>query len=179
MADRRVNTPELATLLFEAEERVVNEVTKRLRESPLDHYRRMETIDLRPRIQANFAAYRDALLSGDAAPFRAYVADVGRKRLQQGYGLDELLLVLDTMFDVMWEAASEAWEGRGPGAFADLKTLAEGISWGKDRLATVYEEEARKERAALVRLSAAFDEYLKLRRASRDGGLSDDERGAP
>jgi hypothetical protein len=160
----------LASFLFEAEEYVVNEVTKRLRESTSDHYRQMETIDLRPRIQANFDAYREAVLAGDATPFSAYVADVGRKRLQQGYGLEELLLVLDTVFDVVWEAASTAWESRGAQAFDDLKRLAEGISWGKDRLTTVYEEEARKERAALRRLSAAFDEYLRLRKASPHEG---------
>jgi hypothetical protein len=166
MADRRMKASPLASFLFEVEEYVVNEVTKRLRESALDHYRQMETIDLRPRIQVHFDAYREALLSGDATPFRTYVADIGRKRLQQGYGLAELLLVLDKLFDVVWEEATKAWEGRGAEAFADLKTLAEGVSWGKDRLATVYEEEARKERAALSRLSAAFDEYLRLRKVS-------------
>lgn len=93
MADRRMTASPLASFLFEVEEHAVNEVTKRLRESALDHYRQMETIDLRPRIQANFDAYRQAVLSSDAAPFRAYVADIGRKRLQQGYGLGELLLV--------------------------------------------------------------------------------------
>jgi hypothetical protein len=173
MVDRRMKASPLASFLFEIEECVVNEVTKRLRASALDHYRQMETIDLRPRIQVHFDAYRQALLSGDPAPFRAYVADVGRKRLQQGYGLDELLLVLDTLFDVVWEEATKAWEGRGAQAFADLKTLAEAVSWGKDRLATVYEEEARKERAALCRLSAAFDEYLRLRKASRDEAAGD------
>ena len=173
MADRRMTASPLASFLSEVEEHTVNEVTKRLRASALDHYRRMETIDLRPRVQANFDAYRQAVLSGDAAPFRAYVADIGRKRLQQGYGLGELLLVLDTLFDVVWEAAGKAWEGRGAQAYGDLKTLAEGVSWGKDRLATVYEEEARKERSALRRLSAAFDEYLRLRRASQDEGAGD------
>jgi hypothetical protein len=157
----------LASFLFEIEECAVNEVTKRLRESALDHYRQMETIDLRPRIQIHFEAYRQAILSGDPTPFRDFVADVGRKRLRQGYGLDELLLVLDTLFDVVWDEATAAWVERGAEAYADLKVLAEGVLWGKDRLATVYEEEARKERAALCRLSAAFDEYLRLRRASQ------------
>lgn len=179
MADRGVKASPLSSFLYEAEEHVVNEVTKRLRESALDHYRQMETIDLRPRIQAHFDAYREAVLAGDASPFSAYVADVGRKRLQQGYGLEELLLVLDTVFDVVWEAAGTAWERRGARAFADLKRLAEGISWGKDRLTTVYEEEARKERAALYRLSAAFDEYLKLRKASRDEEREGRKGGAP
>ncbi len=160
----------LALFLFEAEERTVNEVTKRLRQSALEHYRQMETIDLRPRIQADFDAYRESVLSGDAAPFCSYLADIGRKRLQQGYRLEELLFVLDTLFAVVWKAAAAAWRERGAQAFDDLRRLADGISRGKARLATAYEEEAKKERAALGRLSAAFEEYLKLREASRDEG---------
>ena len=123
MVDRRMKASPLASFLFDIEECVVNEVTKRLRASALDHYRQMETIDLRPRIQVHFDAYRQALLSGDPAPFRAYVADIGRKRLQQGYGLDELLLVLDTLFDVVWEEATKAWEGkRWPKPYRGAKT---------------------------------------------------------
>jgi hypothetical protein len=155
----------LALFLFSAEEDLVNDVTRRLRESSLEHYRKMETIDLRPRMQAHFVAYRESVLTGDAGIFSAYIADIGRKRLQQGYGLPELQLVLDTLFDVVWEAAAETWRDRGAGAFADLKRLAQGVAWGKDRLATVYAEESKKERAALRRLSTAFDEYLRLRRA--------------
>lgn len=170
MVDSSIKASPLALFLFEAEERTVNEVTKRLRQSALEHYRQMETIDLRPRVQANFDAYRESVLSGDAALFGSYVADVGRKRLQQGYRLEELLFVLDTLFAVVWEAAAAAWRDRGTQAFGDLRRLVDGISRAKGRLATVYEEEAKKERAALGRLSAAFDEYLRLRKASRDEG---------
>ena len=179
MVDRRMTAPPLAFFLFDAEERIVNEMTKRLRESSLDHYRQMETIDLRPRIEAHFAAYREAVLSGDGAIFGSYVADIGRKRLQQGYGLEELLFVLDTLFETVWETAAEAWRGRGAEAFDNLKRLAEGVSWGKDRLATVYAEESRKERTALRRLSAAFDEYLRLRKASGSEGADVKKRGTP
>jgi hypothetical protein len=170
VAGRDIKASPLALFLFEAEERIVNEVTKRLRQSALEHYRQMETIDLRPRVQANFDAYRESVLSGDAAFFGSYLAHVGGKRLQQGYRLEELLFVLDTLFAVVWEAAAAAWRERGAQAFDDLRRLADGISRGKGRLATVYEETTKKERAALGRLSAAFDEYLKLRKASRDEG---------
>jgi len=174
-----MSAPPLAFFLFDAEERIVNETTKRLRESPLDHYRQMETIDLRPRMEAHFAAYREAVLSGDGAVFGSYVADIGRKRLQQGYGLEELLFVLDTLFETVWETAAEAWQGRGAEAFDDLRRLARGVSWGKDRLATVYAEESKKERAALRRLSFAFDEYLRLRKASGSEGAAEKKRGTP
>jgi hypothetical protein len=170
VVNRDIKASPLALFLFEAEERIVNEVTKRLRQSTLEHYRRMETIDLRPRVQANFDAYRESVLSGDAALFGSYVADTGRKRLQQGYRLEELFFALDTLFAVVWEAAAAAWRERGAQAFDDLRRLADGISRGKGRLATAYEEETKKERAALGKLSAAFDEYLRLRKASRDEG---------
>lgn len=172
-----MTAPPLAFFLFDAEERIVNEMTRRLRESSLDHYRQMETIDLRPRMQAHFLAYREAVLSGDGTIFASYVADIGRKRLQQGYGLGELLFVLDTLFATVWETAAEAWRDRGAEAFDDLQLLAEGVSWGKDRLTTVYAEESKKERAALRRLSGAFDEYLRLRKASGSEGGDEKKRG--
>ena len=174
-----MSAPPLAFFLFDAEERIVNETTERLRESPLDHYRQMETIDLRPRMEAHFAAYREAVLSGDGTIFASYVADIGRKRLQQGYGLEELLFVLDTLFETVWETAAEAWRDRGTEAFDDLRRLAQGVSWGKDRLATVYAEESKKERAALRRLSFAFDEYLRLRKTSGSEGAAEKKRGTP
>jgi len=174
-----MSAPPLAFFLFDAEERIVNETTERLRESPLDHYRQMETIDLRPRMEAHFAAYREAILSGDGTIFASYVADIGRKRLQQGYGLEELLFVLDTLFETVWETAAEAWRDRGTEAFDDLRRLAQGVSWGKDRLATVYAEESKKERAALRRLSFAFDEYLRLRKTSGSEGAAEKKRGTP
>jgi hypothetical protein len=169
----------LAFFLFDAEERIVNETTRRLRESPLEHYRQMETLDLRPRMEAHYAAYREAVLSGDGAVFASYVADIGRKRLQQGYDLEELLVVLDTLFETVWETAAAAWRERGAEAFDDLKRLAQGVSWGKDRLATVYAEESKKERAALRRLSAAFDEYLRLRHPPGGEGPDAEKRGTP
>jgi hypothetical protein len=174
-----MTAPPLAFFLFGAEERIVNEVTGRLRESSLDHYRRMETIDLRPRVEAHYGAYRESVLSGDGSIFSSYVADIGRKRLQQGYGLEELLFVLDALFEVIWAEAAAEWRGRGAEAFADLGRLARGISWGKDRLATVYAEESKKERAALRRLSGAFDEYLRLRKASGSEEAEEKKRGTP
>jgi predicted DNA-binding transcriptional regulator YafY len=177
VVNRGIKASPLALFLFEAEERIVNEVTKRLRQSALEHYRQMETIDLRPRVQADFDAYRESALAGDAEPFCSYLADIGGKRLQQGYRLGELLFALDTLFAVVWETAAAAWRERGAQAFDDLRRLADGISRGKGRLATLYEEKAKKERAALGKLSAAFDEYLRLRKAYRDEGQENRKGG--
>jgi hypothetical protein len=168
----------LAVFLFEAEEEIVNEITRRLRESALEHYRQMETIDLRPRVQDLYVAYRESVLSGDETIFSVYVGDIGRTRLHQGYGLEELLFVLDAVFDVVWEAATAALGEMGD-ALPDFKRLALGVSSGKGRLATVYAEESKKERAALRRLSAAFDEYLRLRRASSEEGPAEDQGEKP
>lgn len=168
----------LAVFLFEAEEDIVNEITRRLRESELEHYRQMETIDLRPRVQDLYTAYRESVLSGDETIFSVYVGDIGRTRLHQGYGLEELLVVLDAVFDVVWEAATAAFREAGGEAVPDFKRLALAVSAGKGRLATVYAEESKKERAALRRLSVAFDEYLRLRRSSEEGP-ADDQGEAP
>jgi len=169
----------LARFLYAAEERVVSDVTKWLRESPVEHYRQMETIDLKPRMQALYEAYRESVLAGTPDLVHAFTADVGRKRLQQGYRLEELLFVVDTLAAAVWNAASDAFRPRGADAFDDLRRLALGIYWSKDRLATVYAEEAKEDLVALRRLSAAFHEYLRLRRTSTKDGPGAAAEGRP
>jgi hypothetical protein len=166
----------LAFFLFDAEEAVVNELTARLRASSSGHYRDMETIDLRPRMQALFEAYRESVLAGDPRLIAAFTDDIGRKRLQQEYDLGELQLVLNTLSDVLWDTAAVAFEVRGGDAFSDLRKLAEGVLWAKDSLARVYADVEKSERAAFGRLSTAFNEYLKLRGADA-GGRYEQDRG--
>ena len=159
---------ELMAFWVEAEERVVTEVTRRLSASALEHYRR-PPLDLRPRIEALVAAYR-AATAGDGGALDDFLADVGRKRLHQGYGLAELLALLDTLCDVAWEEAAAAFAPRGAASFDDLRRLADVLKRGKSRLALLYVAETAEERAALGHLSAAFSEFLKLRKTERGGG---------
>lgn len=155
----------LTAFLFEAEDQIVDDITRRLRTSSLEHYRQMETIDLGPRMEALYVAFRESVITGDPGPINAFTADIGRRRLQQGYDLEELLYVLDMLFAATWGAAEAAFRERGAEAFDDLRRIAEVVSSGKGRLATVYAEESAKERQALQHLTAAFQEYLNVRRA--------------
>ena len=163
MADQKVKATPLMLFLNDAEEPIVNEITARLRASSSLHYRAMETMDLRPRMQALFEAYRESVMKGDSELIAAFNDDIGRKRLQQEYNLDELLLVSDTLAAVVWEAAAAAFAPRGSEAFDDLCRLAEAVFWSKDSLARAYAEEMKNERAAFGRLNQAFSEYLKTR----------------
>jgi hypothetical protein len=163
MADQNVKPTPLMLFLYDAEEHIVNEITARLRASSSAHYRIMETIDLRPRMQALFEAYRESVVNDDSELIAAFINDIGRKRLQQEYDLDELSLVLNTLAAVVWETAAAAFAPRGAEAFDDLRLVAEAIMWSKDSLARVYAEEMKQERAAFGRLNQAFSEYLKIR----------------
>ena len=165
MADRNISSKPLMLFLYDAEERIVNEITTRLRASTSEHYRAMETIDLRPRIQAVFENYRESVIKGNRELIASFTGDSGRKRLQQEYDLDELLLVMNTLAAVVWEAAAEAFAPRGSDAFDDLRRLAEAVFWSKDSLSRAYAEEMKNERAAFGRLNQAFSEYLKTRHA--------------
>jgi hypothetical protein len=165
MADRNVKVQPVMLFLYDAEERIVNEITARLRASASEHYRGMEIIDLRPRMQALFEAYRESVITGDGTTIATFMNDIGRKRLQQEYDLGELLLVLNTLAAVVWETAASAFAPRGVDAFDDLRRLAETTLLSKDSLARVYAEEMKRERVAFGRLNAAFYEYLKSRQA--------------
>ena len=159
-----MTTEPLVIFLHDYEESVVNDITARVRASSSEHYRRMETIDLRPRMQALFEAYRAAVLAADAGPVNAFTADVGRKRLQQGYGLPELLIVVDALEAAVWEGAATAWRDRGAAAWPDLRRLAAAISWTRSGLALAYAEETKEEKAILRRVNTPFHDYLRLRK---------------
>jgi hypothetical protein len=153
----------LGLFLDDAEEAIVREMAARLRVSPSAHYRGMDIIDLQPRMRALFRAYRESVLKRDPEPVSAFVNDIGRKRLQQEYDLDELLLVLNILDAAVWERAAAVFVLRGAEAFDDLRLLAEAVTWAKDSLVRVYAEEKEQERAAFGRLNKAFSDYLKIR----------------
>jgi hypothetical protein len=163
MAGQNIKATPLMLFLRSAEAHIVKEITARLRASSSEHYRAIEAIDLHPRMQALFEAYRESVVKNDYEPMVAFVNDIGRKRLQQEYDLDELLLVLNTLAAVVWETAAAAFAPRGMEAFDDLRLLVEAIMWSKDSLTRVFAEEMRQERAAFGRLNQAFSEYRKLR----------------
>jgi hypothetical protein len=168
MADGHVSSTPLMLFLYDEEERIVNEITARVRASSSEHYRIMETIDLRPRMQALYEAFRESAISGDRRFVAASIYAVGRKRLQQEYGLDELLSVMDALAAVVWETAAAAFKSRGAEAFDDLHRLAEAALWTKDSLAGAYAEEMKQERESFGRLNKAFSEYLKIRYTEND-----------
>jgi hypothetical protein len=165
MASRNVNTEELLLSLLDGkEEDIVNETTLRLRESNSEHYHGMETIDLRPRIAALFEAFKTSVLANDGSFFREFVADVGLKRLRQGYNLGELQFAVNTMDNVVWEAARGDFAEAGADAFEALNRLSDAIGCAKDRLAIVCLDEVRATEAKLRQLDDIFNEYLEKRR---------------
>jgi hypothetical protein len=165
MASRNVNTEELVRSLLEGKaEDIVNETTLRLRESDSEHYRGMETIDLRPRIAALFEAFKTSVLANDGSFFSEYVAEVGLKRLRQGYNLCELQFAVNTMDTVVWEIAQEDFAETGRYAFEALNRLSYTIGCAKDRLAVVCLDEIRTTEAKLRQLDDIFNEYLEKRK---------------
>lgn len=162
MAPRGINTEELLRSFLDGrEEHIVNETTRRLRESESEHYRGMETIDLRPRMAALFRALRTSALSNDPAAAKEFIAEVGLKRLRQGYDLTELQFAVNTMDAVVWAAARKEFAPAGADAFLALNRLSDAVGWAKDRLAVVCLDEALATEAKLRRLDDIFHEYLE------------------
>jgi hypothetical protein len=165
MASGNVNTEGLVrSLLKDKEEDIVNETTLRLRESDSEHYHGMETIDLRPRIEALFEAFKTSVLASDGSFFSEFVAEVGLKRLRQGYNLSELQFAVNTMDTVVWEVAREDFAEAGADAFDALNRLSDAIGCAKDRLAIVCLDEVRTTEAKLRQLDNIFNEYLEKRK---------------
>ncbi|UCE27910.1 MAG: hypothetical protein JSW52_03920 [Candidatus Coatesbacteria bacterium] len=164
MASGNVNTDDLlGSFLGESEERIINETTRRLRESDSEHYRDLETIDLRPRMAALYGAFKGSVLANDPTAVREFMAEVGLKRLRQGYDLGELQFAVNTMDAVIWETAREEFAEVGAGAFEALNRLSDVVGWAKDRLALVCLDETLATEAKLRRLDDIFNEYLEKR----------------
>ena len=165
MASKNVDTDELlSSFLGGNEEHIVNETTRCLRESDSEHYRGMETIDLRPRMAALFETFKGSVLASDPTAVQEFVAEVGRKRLRQGYDLGELQFAVNTMDVVVWKTAREEFAELGACAFDVLNRLSDAVGWAKDRLAVVCLDEALATEARLRRLDDIFNEYLEKRK---------------
>lgn len=157
-------SPETLTVFLETKrDEVAGEVVRRLHESELEHYRQIPTEDLRPRILALYDAYRASVLAGNHEALHEFLTAVAHKRLQQGYGLEELLLLVNALFDVTWAEAAQAFGGRNAEAFEDLRRLAQGFIWAKGDVAVAYAQTTAEEREALRRLNTAFNVYLRLK----------------
>jgi len=166
-------SPETLNFFLETKrDEVAAEVVRRLHASELEHYRQIPTEDLRPRILALYDAYRASVLAGDHLALHDFLTAVAHKRLQQGYGLEELLLLVNALFDVTWEEAARAFEGRLGEAFDDLRRLAQGFIWAKGDVAVAYAQTTAEEREALRRLNTAFNAYLRLKHENEGGGTA-------
>jgi len=164
MASGDVDTEELLASFFDGnEEHIVNETTRRLRGSDSEHYRGLETIDLRPRMAALFEAFKGSVLANDPTAVQEFVAEVGLKRLRQGYDLGELQFAVNTIDAVTWETARDEFAEAGAGAFEALNRLSDAVGWAKDRLALACLDETLATEAKLRRLDDIFNEYLKKR----------------
>jgi len=165
MASGNINIEDLLrSFLGGNEESIINETTARLRESDSEHYRGMETIDLRPRIAALFEAFSTSVFANEPSAVRDFISDVGLKRLRQGYNLGELQFVVNTMDAVVWETARSVFAEAGADAFEALNRLSNAVGWAKDRLAVVCLDEVLATEAKLRRLDDIFNEYLEKRK---------------
>lgn len=154
----------LVTFLEGKEEDIVNEATRRLRVSNSEHYREMETIDLRPRVAELYEAVKQSVLGVDRKYVEEFMAEVGLKRLRQGYGLGELQYSVNNLDTVIWETARVEFAEYGAGAFEALQRLSDAIGWAKDRLALVCLDETLATEAKLRELDDLFNDYLSKRK---------------
>jgi hypothetical protein len=160
-----VNTQDLlADFLKGKEEDIVNEATRRLRASDSEHYREMETIDLRPRVAELYEAIMQSVIEENRKFVEEFMAQVGLKRLRQGYDLRELQYSVNNLDTVIWDTARTEFAGYGSDAFEALQRLSDAIGWAKDRLALVCLDETLATEAKLRELDDLFNDYLSKRK---------------
>ncbi len=160
-----VDTQDLITnFLKNKEEDIVNEATRRLRASDSEHYREMETIDLRPRVAELYEAIMRSVIENNREYVEEFMAEVGLRRLRQGYGLGELQYSVNNLDTVMWETARAEFTQYGADAFEALDRLSDAIGWAKDRLALVCLDETLATEAKLRELDDLFNDYLSKRK---------------
>ena len=160
-----VNTQDLLKRFLEGkEEDIVNEATRRLRESDNEHYREMETIDLRPRVAGLYEALMQSVIAEDPGVVEGFMAEVGLQRLRQGYDLRELQFSVNNLDTVIWETARADFAEYGEAAFKALDRLSNAVGWAKDRLALVCLDETLATEAKLRELDDLFNDYLSKRK---------------
>lgn len=160
-----VNTQDILIAFLEGkEEDIVNEATRRLRQSDSEHYREMETIDLRPRVAGLYEAVTRSAIENDRKYVEEFMAKVGLQRLRQGYDLRELQYSVNNLDTVMWEIARAEFKELGADAFEALDRMSCVIGWAKDRLALVCLDATLATEAKLRQLDDLFNDYLSKRK---------------
>lgn len=152
----------LAEILKDGEDEIVNETIRLLRESPGSHYPYIDSMDLTPREEAFFNAFRDSILYDDFGILEKYLLQVIGERLDEGYDLTELQYAIDCLAGAVWEHVAEASEPQ------ELEMNLRKVAWRliktKDVLARSCIEHAQRVQTELLSLNTKFEEYLARRK---------------
>lgn len=129
---RQVLLPALA----EQEGEIARALFVRARHCLSDHYRHVDKDLLDRRCKSAVAAFCESLRTSPAW-FSDYVAFVARERLEAGYELGELQLLLNALEELLWRVCIDAFEDKDELVWA-LSVVSGTVGQAKDRMARVY-----------------------------------------
>jgi len=125
----------LYQLLLDSENEFVNDILTHLRQSTARHYLAEDQDRLHRRVQKLVAHF---VMSVHEYPdrFVAYVADMARERIAEGYALQEILMALRILEEKAWRLTIESLVQ--PALVPALCRVTGTIGAAKDELAAVY-----------------------------------------
>jgi hypothetical protein len=127
----------LADVLSRHEQPIVDRIVDQLNVESLRHYHELAGDQLRARIQNMIRSFAEAV-EANPATFVVYMVAIGRERIAEGFGLNEVQAALGYLEQHIWHLVTE-----DVGAEERVNCLAR-ITWiigaAKDQLALVYLE---------------------------------------
>ena len=151
-------TPQLIT---EFQHKIIDRTTQQLHNSKSKHYSLMALPDLAQHVEELFNSFLQSLNKNSATPFSKQAEAIAVKGFQDGYGLEEMQLFLNSLSENILQTIYNSIPNNDiSGVAANINKI---IHKAKDRLSQTYVEQCLRTEEKLLHLKHEFDDFLKSR----------------
>jgi hypothetical protein len=145
---------DVARMLREAEETILEEACDTLGRSHVTHYEAAGDTFTRQGLRDLFRLVVDAIKDRDLAEMSVFAEQVARRRFDQGFDIAEVQAAFNALEEAMWRHLVDAVE---PEELAEaVGLLSTVLGYGKDTLARTYVSLASSRHVPSLDLSALF-----------------------
>jgi FAD/FMN-containing dehydrogenase len=126
----------LLPALLERQDRLARSLFLRVRSSTATHYREVDAELLDERCKSLMAAFCDSVKISPAS-FGDYVAAIAKDRIEAGYQLNELQLLMNILEELLWQLCIETIADRNE-LIKALSVVSGTVGHAKDQLSKVF-----------------------------------------
>lgn len=126
----------LLPAMIERQNRLARSLFLRVRNSTAAHYRQVDADLLDKRCKSAVEAFCESMKTSPAS-FGDYIAGIAKDRIEAGYELSELQLLMSILEELLWQLCIDTVEDKDE-LVKSLSVVSGTVGHAKDRLARVF-----------------------------------------